>query len=149
MKVEDLNIRSLIEPLVATCQAYGVDASETAVCIVESDVDHRRVLVATDLGLIDVVSAPIAGHPSGAWVHDGTVAAWRDLTDLSVTTHTVRDSWSHERHVTELTLTLPSLDLTIKADNADGPGHDERGVFTFAAECLRQLALQPISRLGS
>jgi hypothetical protein len=73
MKVEDLNIRSLIEPLVATCQAYGVDASETAVCIVESDVDHRRVLVATDLGLIDVVSAgsrrePHVPEESQAWL---------------------------------------------------------------------------------
>lgn len=149
MKVDDLNIKSLIEPLEATCQAYGVDTAQTAVCVLESSVELRRILVATDVGLIEVVSGPIAGHPSGAWAHDASLVAWRGLTDLAVTAHTVRDSWSHERHVTELTLAIPSLDLTIKVDNAEGSGEDERGVFAFAAECLRQLAQQPISREGS
>lgn len=149
MKIEDLTFKSLVEPLVATCGAYGVDPEQTTVCIVESGMDRRRVLVATDVGLVDMVSGPIPGHPSGGWAHDAAITAWADLTDLAAATHTVRDSWADERYVTELTLAIPSLDLTIKADNSEGPGQDERGVFAFAAECLRQLARQPLGEVGS
>lgn len=67
MKVADLDSRAVREPLVAMCEAYGIDPDHAAVCIVTEEVERRRVLLAADVGLIDAVSAAIAGHPSGEW----------------------------------------------------------------------------------
>lgn len=149
MKIADLDSRALREPLVAMCEAYGIDPDHAAVCIVTEEVERRRVLLAADVGLIDAVSAAIAGHPSGEWALEATLTAWRDVSDLAVTTRTVRGTWSPGRHVTEMTVAIPSLPLTIKADNGESGSQDARGVFAFAAQCLRERARQPLDREGS
>lgn len=147
MKIADLSSRALRDPLIAMCGAYGVDPDLAPLCIATDEVERRRVLLATGVGLIDAVSAPVAGHPSGAWALEATVAPWAEVAGLAVSTRTMRDAWSPERYVTELTLVIPSLELSIKGNDADAHGHDDRGVLAFAAECLRQQAT-PVSERG-
>lgn len=140
MKIADLGSRALRDPLIAICEVYGVDPALAPLCVVTDEVERRRVLLATGVGLIDAVSGPVAGHPSGAWALEATVAPWADVAGLAVSTRTMRDGWSPERYVTEMTLRIPSADLTIEANNGETALQDDRGIFAFAAERLRQQA---------
>ena len=99
------------------------------------DTGRLRVLVATDIGLLDYGYAPIGNDPEGQWMLRGQLYRWASVKGLRLQTDAQLDEETGEiRSVWRVVAEDPKIEL-----GADSSGTDERSPATllpFARACI-------------
>lgn len=119
-------------------QLGELGAAELAAHVtIDPDNGRQRILVATDIGLLDYGYAPISGDPNAPWLLRGTVYRWPSVRGLRVQTDAQLEPGSgNARSLWRLVAEEPRMELV-----ADSSGHEGRALgplLAFARACLAQ-----------
>jgi hypothetical protein len=117
-------------------QLGELNATEYATHVtINPETGRLRILVATDLGLIEYSYGPAGSDPEGAWLLRGEVYRWGSVRGLRLQTDAQVDEDSGEvRGIWRLIAEQPKLELT-----ADSTASDERSLsalMPFAHACM-------------
>jgi hypothetical protein len=106
-------------------QLGELDATEYASHVtINPETGRLRILVATDVGLIEYHYGPAGSDPEGAWLLRGEVYRWGSVKGLRLQTDAQIDEDSGEiRGLWRLIAEQPKIELT-----ADTSATDERGL---------------------
>jgi len=100
---------------------------------VNSDNGRMRVLVATDVGLLDYSYVPVGADPNGAWILRGQAHRWGAIRGLRLQTDAQVDEASgRDQAVWRLVAEDPKIELAATTD-VDGA---IEGLLAFARACL-------------
>jgi len=119
-------------------QLGKLGASEYAAHVTRSPESGRlRILVATDLGLLDYSYSPAGSNPQDPWLLRGTVNRWTSVKGVRLQTDAQLDDQGHEaRAVWHLVIDEPKAELA--ADSTGVGERSERALLEFAQACIRQ-----------
>ena len=117
-------------------QLGELNATEYATHVtINPETGRLRILVATDLGLIEYSYGPAGSDPEGAWLLRGEVYRWGSVRGLRLQTDAQVDEDSGEvRGVWRLIAEQPKMELT-----ADSTATDElslSALMPFAHACM-------------
>jgi hypothetical protein len=119
-------------------QLAEIDAAEDAAHVtLNPDSGRLRILVATDLGLLEYGYAPAGSDLEGPWLLQGRLHRWPSVRGLRLQTDAQLDESTNEvRSVWRLVADDPKLELS-----ADSTADDERApaaLLPFARACIRR-----------
>jgi hypothetical protein len=101
------------------------------------DNGRLRILVATDLGLLDYNYAPVGSDPKGPWLLRGTLNRWLSVKGVRLQSDAQLDDEGHEaRAVWHLVIEEPRAELS--ADSTGVAERSERALLDFAQACIKQ-----------
>jgi hypothetical protein len=102
---------------------------------VNQDSGRMRVLVATDIGLLDFTYMPASADPSGDWILRGQAVRWGSLRGLRLQTDAqIDESGGGDQAIWRLVAEEPRIELTANSrDEADV----RQGLLDFARACLK------------
>lgn len=101
---------------------------------VNPDNGRMRILVATNLGLIDYSYSPVGVDPKGAWILRGQVHRWTAIRGFRLQTDAQLDEASaRDQAVWRMVTEDPKIELAATTD-ADGA---IEALLAFAHACLR------------
>lgn len=95
-----------------------------------------RILVATDIGLVDYSYAPAGSDPEGAWLLRGAVLRWRNVHGLRLQTDAqlAEETGGEPREVWRLVAEDPKIELGAATDS---PGdRPVEALLGFARACI-------------
>ncbi len=102
---------------------------------VHPDSGRMRVLVATDIGLLDFTYTPAGADPSGSWILRGQAVRWASLSGLRLQSDSQIDEVTgHDKAVWRLVAQEPKIELTATSDADD---RSLEGLLSFARACLK------------
>ncbi|MCV0403820.1 MAG: hypothetical protein K5924_08920 [Chloroflexi bacterium] len=105
---------------------------------VNEDNGRMRVLVATDIGLLDFTYTPGSADPSGDWILRGQAVRWGSLRGLRLQTDAQIDEvGGGDQAIWRLVAEEPKIELV--ANSRDG-GETLKGLLDFARACLKYSA---------
>ncbi len=117
-------------------QMAEMDATEFAAHVaVNPDNGRLRILVATDLGLMDYHYAPVGADPEGAWALRGQLHRWKSVRGMRLQSDAQLDeSTDASTSIWRLVVEEPKVELTA----ATTQGETEVGaVLALARACLQ------------
>ncbi|MCC6618231.1 MAG: hypothetical protein IT341_04225, partial [Chloroflexi bacterium] len=101
---------------------------------VNADTGRLRILVATDLGLLDYAYAPAGNDPEGPWALRGQLYRWASVRGLRLQTDAkIDESTEVARSVWRLVAEEPKIEL---AAGSDQPEREVLAVLALARACL-------------
>lgn len=102
---------------------------------VSAESGRLRVLMATDVGLLDYNYAPMGGGPDSAWILRGQVIRWSTVRNLRLVTDAqlVGDE-GRTQSVWRFVCEEPKIELTATSDHGDNA---IEAVLAFARACLQ------------
>jgi hypothetical protein len=104
---------------------------------VNPETGRLRILVATDVGVLDYTYAPAGADPEGTWMLRGQLYRWTSVKGLRLQTDAQIDDDSGEaRAIWRLVADEPKLELS-----ADSTGSEERSpsaLLPFARACIER-----------
>lgn len=110
-------------------------AEQAAHVTVNPENGRMRILVATDIGLLDYSYAPAGSDPEGDWILRGNVVRWPSLRGLRLQTEAQQGADGEGiREIWRLVAEDPKIELAAASDAQD------RGVtalLAFARACLQ------------
>ena len=105
---------------------------------VNPDNGRMRVLVATDIGLLDYSYSPIGADPKGDWILRGQVHRWGSIRGLRLQTDAqLEEATGATKAVWRLVAEDPKIELAATTDTGERP---IEGLLAFARSCLRHAA---------
>ena len=116
-------------------QLGQLDAAEYAAHVaVNNDSGRLRIMVATDVGLLDYTYAPVGGA-EGAWILRGQVHRWVGVRGLRLQTDAQMDDDTEQvQEVWRLVAEEPKIELSVTSEAGDKP---IEGLLDFARACLQ------------
>lgn len=125
------NARGLIQR-----QLSELGADEFAAHVgINRDNGRIRVLVATDVGLLDYSYSPAGADPKGPWILRGQVHRWNGIRGLRLQTDAQLDEVSgRDQAVWRLVAEDPKIELAATTDTGERP---IEGLLAFARACLQ------------
>jgi hypothetical protein len=119
-------------------QLGELDASELASHVsLNPETGRLRILVATNLGLIEYAYGPAGSDPEGAWLLRGEVYRWGSVRGLRLQTDAQLDEDSGElRAIWRLIAEQPKMELT--ADTTASDEHSLAALLPFANACMER-----------
>ncbi|MEO5986312.1 MAG: hypothetical protein ABIW50_07435 [Candidatus Limnocylindria bacterium] len=94
-----------------------------------------RVLVATDIGLLDFNYMPAGSDPSGAWILRGQALRWGSVRGLRLQSDAQIDEVSgRDQSIWRLVAEDPRIELSVASDAEDQP---IEGLLDFARACFK------------
>jgi len=117
-------------------QLGELDAAEYAAHVsVNPDSGRQRIMVATDVGLIDYSYAPVGSDPQGQWILRGQVHRWAGVKGLRLQTDAQMDEATEQaQEVWRLVAEEPKIELSVTSETGDKP---IEGLLAFARACLQ------------
>jgi hypothetical protein len=117
-------------------QMGELDATELASHVTINPENGRlRILVATDVGLIEYAYGPAGSDPEGAWMLRGEVYRWASVRGIRLQTDAQIDEDSGEvRAVWRLIAEQPKVELS--ADSSATGEHTIAALLPFARACV-------------
>jgi hypothetical protein len=117
-------------------QLGELNATEYATHVtINAETGRLRILVATDLGLIEYSYGPAGSDPEGAWLLRGEVYRWGSVRGLRLQTDAQVDEDSGDvRGIWRLIAEQPKLELT--ADTTATDEHSLGALMPFAHACM-------------
>jgi len=95
-----------------------------------------RVLVATDIGLLDYAYAPAGADPEAQWLLRGQLYRWANVRGLRLQTDAQLDEESGEiRSIWRVVADEPKMELT--ADSTGDPDRAPGTLLPFARACIQ------------
>lgn len=102
---------------------------------VNPDNGRMRVLVATDIGLIDYSYSPAGADPNGPWILRGQVHRWNGIRGLRLQTDAQLDeATGRDQAVWRLVTEDPKIELAATTDGGERP---IEGLLAFGVACLQ------------
>lgn len=96
-----------------------------------------RILIATDLGLLDYSYSPVGSDPRGPWSLRGQLNRWVSVRGVRLQSDAQLDDEGHAaRAVWHLVIEEPRAELA--ADSAGEAERSERALLDFAQACMKQ-----------
>jgi hypothetical protein len=96
-----------------------------------------RILIATDLGLLDYSYSPAGSDVKGAWLLRGQLNRWVSVKGVRLQSDAQLDVKEHEaRAVWHLVIEEPRAELA--ADSTGVAERSERALLDFAQACMKQ-----------
>lgn len=116
-------------------QLGQLDAAEYAAHVaVNNDSGRLRIMVATDVGLLDYTYAPVGGV-EGSWILRGQVHRWVAVRGLRLQTDAQMDDDTEQvQEVWRLVAEDPKIELSVTTEAGDKPID---GLLDFARACLQ------------
>ena len=117
-------------------QLGELDAAEYAAHVaVNADSGRLRIMVATDVGLIDYSYAPVGTDPEGQWILRGQVHRWAGVKGLRLQTDAQMDEATEQaQEVWRLVAEEPKIELSVTSEMGDKA---IEGMLAFARACLQ------------
>ena len=116
-------------------QLGQLDATEYAAHVAVNDSGRLRIMVATDVGLLDYMYAPVGANPEGQWILRGQAHRWASVRGLRLQTDAQMDDATEQvQEVWRLVAEDPKIELSVTSDNGDKP---IEGLLGFARACLQ------------
>jgi len=117
-------------------QIGKLDATEYAAHVaVNPDNGRLRIMVATDVGLMDYSYAPVGADPQGAWILRGQAHRWAGVRGLRLQTDAQMDEATEQvQEVWRLVAEDPKIELTVTSDTGE---QSIEGLLAFARACLQ------------
>jgi hypothetical protein len=117
-------------------QLGQLDAAEYAAHVaVNPDTGRLRILVATDVGLLDYSYSPVGGDPEGPWILRGQVHRWAAIRGLRLQTDAQMDEASEQvQEVWRMVAEDPKIELSATSETGDRP---IEGLLAFARACMQ------------
>jgi hypothetical protein len=110
-------------------------AEHAAHVTVNPDNGRLRVLVATDVGLLDYNYAPMGADPSAAWILRGQAIRWSSVRNLRLVTDAQLDEAADQtRSVWRFVAEEPKIELAATSDDGDVA---IEAMLAFARACLQ------------
>ena len=101
------------------------------------DSGRLRILVATDLGILDYSYFPAGSDPNGPWLLHGQLNRWVSVRGVRLQNEAqLADEGELARAVWHLVIDEPKAELA--ADSAGVAERSERGLLEFAQACITQ-----------
>jgi hypothetical protein len=100
---------------------------------VNPDNGRMRILVATDVGLLEYGYMPMGSDPSGAWILRGSVVRWPSVRGQRLVTDAQLDEADRARSVWRFVAEEPRIELSATSDDGD---ESVEAVLAFARACL-------------
>ncbi len=112
-------------------------AEDAAHVTVNADNGRLRILVATDIGLLDYAYSPAGADPEGAWILRGQIQRWGSVRGLRVQTDAQIDEDAGEtRAVWRVIAEEPRIELSASHET---PGDRPiEALLAFARACLKR-----------
>jgi hypothetical protein len=102
---------------------------------INPDNGRLRILVATDIGLMEYAYGPAGSDPEGAWLLRGEVYRWGSVRGVRLQTDAQIDEDSGEvRGIWRLIAEQPKMELT--ADTSGTDDHALAALLPFARACV-------------
>jgi hypothetical protein len=116
-------------------QVGDLGASELATHVsTNRDNGRQRILVATDVGLLDYSWAPMSPDPNSPWLLRGLVVRWQNVHGMRLQTDGQLDPNTNEaRSVWRLIAEDPKIELLADTTTEEGVAP----LLAFAGACLR------------
>ena len=120
-------------------QLGDLGAAEFAAHVTLNQENGRlRILLATDVGLLDYHYAPAGPDPEGPWLLRGQLSRWVSVRGLRLQTDAQLDESADEtRAVWRLMAEDPKIELTVTSDAGD---HAVKALLDFARACIQHAA---------
>ncbi len=100
------------------------------------DNGRLRVLVATDIGLLDYAYAPAGADPEGPWMLRGQLYRWTSVKGLRLQTDAQLDEETGEtRSIWRVVAEEPKFELS--ADSSGDPDRSPTSLLPFARACIQ------------
>jgi hypothetical protein len=117
-------------------QLGQLDAAEYAAHVaVNPDTGRLRILVATDVGLLDYSYSPVGSDPEGPWILRGQVHRWAAIRGLRLQTDAQMDEASEQvQEVWRMVAEDPKIELSATSETGDRP---IEGLLAFARACMQ------------
>ena len=117
-------------------QLGELDAAEYAAHVsVNADSGRLRIMVATDVSLIDYSYAPVGSDPAGQWILRGQVHRWTSVKGLRLQSDAQMDEATEQaQEVWRLVAEEPKIELSVTSETGDKP---IEGMLAFARACLQ------------
>ena len=102
---------------------------------VNPDNGRVRILVATDIGLLEYSYAPAGSDPDAAWLLRGTIVRWSSVHGLRLQTDAqLGEDGAESREVWHLVATDPTIELKASSDASD---RSVEALLALARACLQ------------
>ena len=102
---------------------------------VNPDNGRMRVLVATDIGLVEYSYSPAGADPEGAWILRGQAHRWNAIRGLRLQSDAQLDEASdRDQAIWRLVAEDPKIELSVTTDAGKRP---IEGLLAFARACLQ------------
>lgn len=102
------------------------------------DNGRLRILLATDIGVLDYHYAPAGTNPEEAWILRGQLHRWISVRGLRLQTDAQLEDGSDEtRSIWRLVAEDPKIDLTVTNDAGD---QAVKALLDFARSCIQHAA---------
>ena len=116
-------------------QLGQLDATEYAAHVAVSDSGRLRIMVATDVGLLDYSYSPVGVNLEGQWILRGQVHRWAGVRGLRLQTDAQMDDATEQvQEVWRLVAEDPRIELSVTTETGDKP---IEGLLGFARACLQ------------
>ena len=113
-------------------QMGDLGATELATHVTVGEEGRQRILVATDVGLLDYAWSP--GGSGGTWLLRGQVYRWHNVQGLRLQTDATFDEANEPRSIWRLVVQEPKVELAAEAGPEAGD-RALRGLLDFARAC--------------
>ncbi|MEO8510179.1 MAG: hypothetical protein ABI534_02955 [Chloroflexota bacterium] len=102
---------------------------------VHPDNGRVRILVATDIGLLDYSYAPAGADPEAAWFLRGSIVRWASVRGLRLQTDAqLGEDGAESREVWHLLASDPKIELKAESDAGD---RSVDALLAFARACMQ------------
>jgi hypothetical protein len=99
------------------------------------DTGRLRIMVATDVGLLDYSYAPAGSDPQGSWILRGQVHRWVSVRGLRLQTDAQIDPDTEQvQEVWRLVAEDPKIELSVTTETGD---QSIEGLLGFARACMQ------------
>lgn len=114
-------------------------AEEAAHVAVNPDNGRLRILVATDVGLLDYSYMPVGANPEGAWILRGQLQRWSAVKGLRLQSDAQLESEDLDevKFIWRLVAEEPKIDLAVTSDTPGDRPAD--ALLAFARVCLSRV----------
>ena len=117
-------------------QLGRLDASEYAAHVtVNPDNGRLRILIATDVGVLDYSYSPIGADPRGPWILRGQAYRWGGVRGLRLQTDAQMDEATEQlQEVWRLVADDPKIELSVTSETGE---QSIEAMLAFARACLQ------------
>lgn len=110
-------------------------ATEYAAHVAVNDSGRLRIMVATDVGLLDYIYSPVGANLEGQWILRGQVHRWASVRGLRLQTDAQMDDQTEQvQEVWRLVAEDPKIELSVTTEAGDKP---IEGLLGFARACYQ------------
>jgi hypothetical protein len=120
-------------------QLGELDAHELAAHVTVHDNGRQRILVATDIGLLDFTWGPNSTEPDATWFLRGGLTRWQSVKGLRLQTDAQFDPvYEKMQSIWRLVAEDPKIELSASSEAPDPTDRSLPALLAFARACVER-----------